>query len=247
MHQRHFLSGLQPRACAAGLIFLLLFSMVFPALGETQAASSGLVPPPDPVEHEPVGDDYFEDAVFVGDSMMENIEMLDLFPTANFVTLIGMSPISADKKLFHLPGDERFVTAYDVISQYPHQKIFILLGGNALDHKPSDGTLQDYRRMMERMIQEYPDSYFYVLCPPSMTQSKMAEAGISPKRYQNFREGLRQLAEEKHLYFIDLYALFVGEDGFLLTEHAAFDGFHLKAESSKILEDYIRRHTVEVE
>ena len=46
---------------------------------------------------------------------MENIEMLDLFPTANFVTLIGMSPISMDKKLFVLKKEDRWVTAYDMI------------------------------------------------------------------------------------------------------------------------------------
>ena len=247
MHQRHFLSGLQPRACAAGLIFLLLFSMIFPAYGETQAASSALVPPPDPMEHEPIGDDYFKDAVFVGDSMMENIEMLDLFPTANFVTLIGMSPISMDKKLFVLKKEDRWVTAYDMINQYPHRKIFILLGSNALDHKTYKSTLDDYRGMMERMIQEYPDTVFYVLCPTSPNRARIKKDRLDVQRYWKFREGLLALAEEKQLYFLDAFTLLADEEGYLKEELAAPDGFHLKLEGSKLIEDLVRTHTVDVE
>ena len=195
-----------------------------------------------------MGDEYFEDAVFIGDSIMENIEMLDLFPTANFVTLIGMSPISMDKKLFHLPNDShRYVTAYDMIDQYPHKKIIILLGSNALDHKTYSGTLDDYKVMMERMILEYPDTVFYVLCPTSPNRSRVRKDGLDIKRYWHFRDGLIELAEEKHLYFLDAFTLLADEDGYLSADYAAPDGFHLKLEGSKLVEQLVRCHTVDVE
>ena len=153
MRQRPVLSGFKPRAVFAGRLIIclaLLLCLAVPACAEESVARSNpKVPTPFPPEHEAVGDEYFEDAVFIGDSIMENIEMLDLFPTANFVTLVGMSPISMDKKLLHLQNDSHnYVTAYDVIEQYPHKKIFILLGSNALDHKTCEGTLNDYRVMI---------------------------------------------------------------------------------------------------
>lgn len=205
------------------------------------------VPPPFPPEHEPSGDDYFEDAVFLGDSIMENIEMLDLFPTANFVTLIGMSPISTDKKLFIRKRDDRWVTAYDMINEYPHKKIFILLGSNALDHKTYEGTLNDYRVMMERMIQEYPDTVFYVLCPTSPNRARLKKDGLDIRRYWYFREGLMALAEEKQLYFLDAFMLLADEDGYLKENYAGPDGFHLRLEGSKLIEELVRTHTVAVE
>ena len=205
------------------------------------------VPPPFPPEHEPSGDEYFEDALFLGDSIMENIEMLDLFPTANFVTLIGMSPISMDKKLFVRKQDDRWVTAYDMINQYPHRKIFILLGSNALDHKSYKDTLKDYRVMMDRMIQEYPDTVFYVLYPTSPNRARVRKDRLDLQRYWKFREGLLELAEEKQLYFLDAFTLLADKDGYLREDLAAPDGFHLKLEGSKLIEEMVRTHTVAVE
>ncbi|MBR3106211.1 MAG: hypothetical protein IKH30_03380 [Clostridia bacterium] len=209
--------------------------------------SNPLVPPPYPPEHEPAGDDYFEDAVFLGDSIMENIEMLDLFPTANFVTLVGMSPISMDKKLFLLQKEDRWVTAYDMINLYSHKKIFIFLGSNALDHKTYEGTLGDYRVMMERMIHEYPDTVFYLLCPTSPNRARVKKDGLDIRRYWRFREGLMALAEEMQVYFLDAFILVADEDGYLSEEYAAPDGFHLKVEGSKLIEQLVRTHTVDVE
>ncbi len=205
------------------------------------------VPPPFPLEHQPSGDEYFGDALFLGDSIMENIEMLDLFPTANFVTLIGMSPISMDKKLFVRKQDDRWVTAYDMINQYPHRKIFILLGSNALDHKSYKDTLKDYRVMMDRMIQEYPDTVFYVLCPTSPNRARVRKDRLDIQRYWKFREGLLELAEEKQLYFLDAFTLLADKDGYLREDLAAPDGFHLKLEGSKLIEEMVRTHTVAVE
>ena len=214
---------------------------------ESAAWFNPQVPPPFPPEHEPVGDEYFEDALFLGDSIMENIEMLDLFPTANFVTLIGMSPISMDKKLFVRKQDDRWVTAYDMINQYPHRKIFILLGSNALDHKSYKDTLKDYRVMMDRMIQEYPDTVFYVLCPTSPNRARVRKDRLDIQRYWKFREGLLELAGEKQLYFLDAFTLLADEEGYLKEELAAPDGFHLKLEGSKLIEELVRTHTVAVE
>ena len=226
---------------------MLLCLAVSACAEESTAWFNPQVPPPYPPEHEPAGDEYFEDAVFLGDSIMENIEMLDLFPTANFVTLIGMSPISMDKKLFVLKKEDRWVTAYDMINQYPHRKIFILLGSNALDHKTYKSTLDDYRVMMERMIQEYPDTVFYVLCPTSPNRARIKKDRLDVQRYWKFREGLLALAEEKKLYFLDAFTLLADEEGYLKEELAAPDGFHLKLEGSKLIEELVRTHTVDVE
>ena len=226
---------------------LLLCLTVSACAEESAAWFNPQVPPPFPPEHEAAGDEYFEDAVFIGDSIMENIEMLDLFPTANFVTLIGMSPISLDKKLFILRKEDRWVTAYDMINQYPHKKIFILLGSNALDHKTCTGTLDDYKVMMERMIQEYPDTIFYVLCPTSPNRARVKKDRLDIKRYWLFREGLMELAKEKQLYFLDAFTLLADEDGYLQEDYAAPDGFHLKLEGSKMLEQLVRTHTVDVD
>ena len=56
-----------------------------------------------------------------------------------------------------------------------------------------------------------------------------------------------ELAKEKQLYFLDAFILLADEEGYLKEEIAAPDGFHLRLEGSKLIEELVRTHTVDVE
>jgi predicted dehydrogenase len=58
---------------------------------------------------------------------------------------------------------------------------------------------------------------------------------------------LYRLAEEKQLYFLDAFMLLADEDGYLKENYAGPDGFHLRLEGSKLIEELVRTHTVAVE
>ena len=164
-------------------------------------------PPPFPAEHVPAEDGYFSDAVFIGDSSMDDVEMFNLFPTANFVTKVGISPLSVNRREFRYAGSRELENMFDVVEKYPHKKIYILLGANSLDNKPSDQAMADYKKMMETFLERFPETIFYLIVPPAMTERVLKDLLIPPKRFANFRDMLISFAEERHCYIIDFYSL----------------------------------------
>ncbi len=170
--------------------------------------------------------------------------MYDLFPTANFVTKIGISPLSTHRREFRYKGSREYETMFDVVAKYPHKKIYILLGANSLDNKSSDLSFADYKAMMEVFLERFPNSVFYLITPTAMTERVLDKLKISPKRFANFRDLLIKFARQRKCYIIDFYSLVLGDDGYLPGKYDCGDGVHPNINGLKLLEKEIRTHTV---
>ena len=218
-------------------------------LAEEAHSSQGVynpdVPPPTVVEHEPTGDEYFVDAVFVGDSMMEYVELLEEIPTANFVWKIGMGPASVGHRQFRVRGQEQQVSAYEMIATYNPRKVYILLGGNGLDWNNSSIVIEDYEVMMDTMVEMFPEAMFYVIAVPPASQSVMAERGIPVGRFTAFNTKLEEMAARRGFYYLDLYSLIADENGYLPSKYNSGDGYHMTTAAYQVLLDLVRRTTVE--
>ena len=228
------------------LLVLLLLPSACAAEGMT-AYCNPQTPPPVPAEHEAAGDDYFTDAVFIGDSMMDDVEMLDLFPTANFVCQVGMSLSSVNYKYFRIKGSDEHLTVFEAAQNCPHNKIYILLGGNSLDHRPLKTCMQEYADVMDQFIGYFPDSLIYIIAPPPGTEKAMQEKQLEARRFRDFRDFLLTLAEEKHLYFLDFYSLLLDDQGFMDWRYDCGDGQHPHRGGYVLMENLIRTHTVDYE
>lgn len=196
-------------------------------------------------EHEPTGDEYFTDAVFIGDSMMEYVEMLGELPTANYVWQIGMSPASVGRKQFRVKGSNTRLTTYEKAAEYNPKKIYLLLGSNGLDNYSYKYIIADYERLADDMITHFPDALIYVISPPPMSYKRMTGDHYVPvSRYPTFADELKALAERRHFYYIELYSLLTDEKGYLPRKHDAGDGYHLSNRAYSILVDQVRKHTI---
>lgn len=231
------------------MILLLLMLLGGTALAEDadvlKAFCNPDVPTPVVETHEPTGDEYFTDAVFIGDSMMERMEMVGGFPTANFVWQVGMSPASVGRKQFRVKGSNARLTTYEKVAEYAPKKIYIMLGANGLDNYATSYIVADYERLADAMITNFPDTLIYVIAPPPMSRKRMhGEYVIPTKRYSNFADELKALAERRNFYYLDLYHVLADENGYLPGKYDAGDGYHLSRAACDELMDLVRRHTV---
>ncbi len=201
---------------------------------------------PSPVvpEHEPTDDGYFTDAVFIGDSMMEYVELLGELPTANYVWQIGMSPTSVGRKQFRVKGTDQRLTTYEKAAEYSPKKLYIMLGANGVDNFPVSHVIAEYEKAADALITHFPDALIYVISAPPMSRKRMQEEQVPKKRYVNFANALQELAARRHFYFIDLYSLVVNEDGYLPGKYDAGDGFHLSNRAYSLLIEQVRKQTV---
>ena len=233
------------------LIALLAVVCLLPCIGLAEEAvpvaySLPDAPPPFAPAHEPTGDDYFADAVFIGDSMMECVEMYDLFPTANIICRSGISSADANWRIFRVRGQEEPMNIYEMTEYYPHAKIYVMLGANSLDIKRSDEALADYRVMIDDMIRRFPDSLIFVISPPPPTKKAMKTLNLGPLRWVNFRDGLLELIRERGLYFLDYYALMADDEGYMIDRYDGGDGAHPSKSGLQLMENLVRTHTLEI-
>ena len=232
------------------ILLLALLLIPLPALSqETPAAYfNPAYPPPLPPEHAPVDDEYFSDAVFIGDSMMEYVEIYELLPTAHFVWRIGMSPMSVGRKQFRVRGSEEMLTTYEYALQFAPRKLYLWLGANGLDIKASQGVIDDYEALADEVVSRFPQALIYVISPPPMTKARMDEEQyVVPGRYVKFEQLLRELAARRNFYYVDLYHMVADEDGYLPEAYSMGDGFHLNKTAYRLLTDALRACAVPYE
>lgn len=211
---------------------------------ELQAAFNPEVPPPLVPAHDPSDDEYFLDAVFIGDSMLDYLEILGLIPTAEYVWKIGLSPSNARLRQFRVKGISDALSAYEMAACYHPKKVYIWLGANGLDSKDENRVIDDYEWLANELIRCFPESLIYVISPPPMTESRMNRVSLSPARYSNFEVKLRDLAQRRRFYYIDLYHLVTNDNGYLYLEYTRGDGYHLSESAHNLLVDAVRRQTV---
>lgn len=234
------------RLLILGLLALVLLCSLSAAAAETplQGVYNPDFPPPLVQEHEPTGDDYFTDAVFIGDSMMEYVELLGEIPTANYVWKIGMGPATMGIKQFRVRGQEERLSAYEMVASYQPRKIFIMLGANGLDFNPSAVVIENYEIMADTLITLCPDAMIYVLSAPPGSADMMKALGIAPGRYAEFAVQLKALAERRGFYYLDLYSMVVDANQALPRKYDSGDGFHMSTLAYQELVAMVRRHTV---
>ncbi|MBQ4074162.1 MAG: hypothetical protein IJD39_03035 [Clostridia bacterium] len=230
------------------MLLMLVMSSACSAEGiageELKAYCNMAFPPPVVQPHEPTGDEYFADAVLIGDSLMEYVEMYEELPSANYVWRIGMSPASVGRRQFRVKGTNERLTTYEQAALYHPKKVYVMLGSNGLDGFAISYVMADYEKMADDLIRYFPDAMIYVIAPPPMSQKQMRERHAPVSRYVEFAGQLKELAERRQFYFLNLYELLVDEEGCLPRKYDAGDGFHLTKRAYSILVDLIRRNTV---
>lgn len=113
----------------------------------------------------------------------------------------------------------------EMLSSVTPEKIFIMGGINSLTDKNSDSAFQDYKNMLNAVLDAVPDAQIYIesILPISLEKEKeCADNSVITA----FNQRLESLALEKNLTYIDLYSLYVlnGEINPELTK----DGVHLQ-------------------
>ena len=248
----HDYTGYRPYHRAAGRLVSLLLALLLSVSALAEEADAPVLtalynpeyPAPLVPEHEPAGDEYFADAVFIGDSMMEYVEMLGELPTANYVWNIGMSPMSVSRKQFRVKGTNTRLSTWEKAAEYSPRKLYIMLGSNGLDNYGVKIVVEDYERLADAAITHFPEALIYVITPPPMSHKRMREEKTPAKRYVDFAAALKELAARRNFYYIDLYSLLANEDGYLPGKYDAGDGFHLSNKAYSLLIEQARKQTV---
>lgn len=198
---------------------------------------SSPVPVSDPVENR-----YFDDAVFIGDSRTEGLILnCGLSNTTSYAYKGLMVDTAFTKPVINRNGQK--VSVMDALKSTSFSKVYIMLGINETGWVYSQVFQNKYGEMIDGIREINPEAEIYIqeIMPVSGKVSSTHNY-ITNAKIKEYNGLLRELAEEKQVYYIDTGSAVASADGSLPSD-AANDGIHLvKAYCEKWL-DYLKTHT----
>ena len=153
------------------------------------------------------------DALFFGDSITCDGNFDELFPTLRIVNL-GVYGDTLEDLLRRVP---------EVREQHP-KKIFLLGGINSLGPDNVEDCLTAYAELLDALRAACPKAELIVQSVLPIG-SEVDWNGEINEAVRRFNEGLKKLAEQKGISFVDLYAVY--EKNGCLDPALTRDGVHL--------------------
>lgn len=192
-----------------------------------------------------VEDSYFDDALFIGDSRIDDMHSFSGLDNATYFAKTGMSVYKLFTDPFiQLEGVEGNLTLEEALAQRQFGKIYLMVGINEMGTGDEAGFIAAYQDAINRIRQLQPNAIFYVMGILSVTQDLAdTDQYITLEAIQTRNADLAALADGKHIFYIDVNQVFADENGYLDKTYADGDS-HLKGKYYREWADYLRSNAV---
>lgn len=213
-------------------------------------------------ESERVDTSYFDDVVFIGDSVSLKLQYYvrdqrksdeNFLGKAQFLTAGSFSYINALKAVseesVHPSYQGTKMLLEDSVAACGAKKLYIMLGMNDIAGGRYDGTLSNLGTEISRILEKNPDVTFYFQSvTPRMEDSQTTK--LNNEIIRTYNERLLQYCEDNGYYFIDVYSALCDENGNLPAEYCSDPvssggmGIHFTNAACAVWLDYLYTHTV---
>lgn len=227
--------------------------------GESASGTeSGENPEPELTEEEKRAeaevDAYFDNAVFVGDSIMLGFRNYAMKRQDTFLSgpqFLAAGSFSVNNALW--PVDDKSVhpvyrgeqhQIWDSIAMMGSKRVFLMLGMNDLNINGVEGTCSKYEELVDKIKETDPDAEIHIMSMTYILHGK--ETGMLQNDIiRQYNEELEKLAGEKGWGFVDISQPLADENGDLAVEYCSDDFAHQRPEAYdvwvSVLRDYAGR------
>lgn len=205
--------------------------------------------PIDPMEQvsvfEPVTEDYFKDALFIGDSRIVGLSQYGDLEQADFAAEVGLTVFRLfDKKFLEIDNNRKKETIEDLLEEKQYKKIYLMVGINELGTGDEERFQKAYRETVEKMKTLQPNAVIFVQGLMHVTAKKSkAEKYINNEHINIRNNGIAQLADGKRVFYLDINPLYDDETGNLNPLFTG-DGVHLKAQYYALWRAYLMQYGI---
>lgn len=217
--------------------------VITPAPAGTGGASEQAYDFSAPVPESPaVEDSYFDDAVFIGDSRTEGLIINTGLSNATSYVYKGLMVDTVfTKPAVNQDGKKRSVM--DAMKSTQFSKVYIMLGINETGWVYSQIFQSKYGDIIDGIREINPGAVIYIqgIIPVSSKVSS-THRYITNAKINEYNLLLRELAEEKQVFYVDTENAAAAGDGSLPADAAA-DGIHLVKDYCEKWLDYLKTHT----
>lgn len=234
------------------------------AEGQTNAPENGGQSPEQPTEEQEaqaaseedsnktyeftaVSEDYFNDALFIGDSRTVGLcEYAGMREHADFYAATSLTiynVFESPKKVAQL-DDGTKVTIEEALSQKQYKKIYIMLGINELGRGTTESFFTVYANTVNRIRQLQPDAIIFIQGIMRVSGQKSRTDKVFNNEKINARnEALAAMANNHDIFYLEVNDAVCDANGDLVTEYT-FDQIHLKAKYYQLWKNYLLGHGI---
>lgn len=187
--------------------------------------------------------DYFDDAVFIGDSRTEGLLINTGLSNATFYVHKGLMVDTVfTEQVIRKNGQK--LSVIEALKETKFSKVYVMFGVNETGWVYSKIFQEKYGEMIDAIREINPKAMIYIQAIfPVSDKVSSTHRYITNKKIKEYNDLLQRLAEEKQVYYLDTKSAVADKNG-SLPEAAAVDGIHLGKEYCGRWLEYLKQHTV---
>lgn len=193
-------------------------------------------------EKQTVGKEYFDDALFIGDSRTVGISEYGDLNNATFFANTGMSVYNVFEKNVSVPQVGK-LKLEQLLTYKKFGKIYIMLGINELGYN-QEKTLKKYKDLLKFIQEKQSNAIIYIEANLHVTAEKSnKDKTINNININKINNEISQLADNEKIFFIDVNEKFDDENGNLSSNYTQ-DNVHIYAKYYKEWSDWLSQNAV---
>ena len=193
-----------------------------------------------------VTSEYFDNAVFIGDSITEGIKTYGMMTNATVIAATGIN-LSTITTSAVVKTESGRVTVLDALKQYPDTgKIYILLGANGIAWMEKDSFVQMYSDFVKELKAQCPDALIYIQSIFPINEEKFSEhydSEITNEKIREYNSALLDMSKELGVYYLNVAETIADQNG-ALSDDATTDGMHIGTDYYEKWFNYLKKHAV---
>lgn len=199
-------------------------------------------------EGEPVDqDEWFSDAVFIGDSRTDGLHLFSgITDQADFLYSTGITVFGVLNESKVIRQGDKKVSILEALGQKEYGKVYVSLGVNELGGTSAEEFSEAYAQLIDKIRELQPNARLYIqsIIPVNTAKCKANDQRpyVTNENIARFNAVLAQLAQDKKVPLVNVSEALIDEDGEVFSDLSA-DGVHFKKEGYKIWLDYLANHT----
>lgn len=197
---------------------------------------------PDTYSFTSVTEDYFDDAVFIGDSRTVGISEYSGIENATFLCKTSLSIYDYTKPA--ITYNNKTTSIQEVLANETFGKIYLMVGINECGYGTPQSFYDLYREVVEDIRKHQPDALIFIESNLLVTQSKSdSSTSITNENISSRNNLIATLANQKDTFYIDINQSSLCADGALIAEFT-WDQIHIKAQYYEVWKNFLLEHGI---
>lgn len=190
--------------------------------------------------------EWFSDAVFIGDSRTDGLKLYSGIPSeTTFLDYTGLTvyDVVNGKKVIR-SGQEK-LSVLDALAAGSYGKVYISLGINELGYYDPQGFSEAYAQIIDAIRTCQPDARIYIqsILPVNSGKCKANDIPyyVTNEGIVSYNQVLPALCQDKKAWLLDVPESLRTEEG-ESPNHLSADGVHFKKEGYRLWLEYLISH-----